>query len=54
MDADVVAGRGLAQDMGTFEMHKRRRGVPAILGPAILGPAILGKDGRGNLPLDGW
>jgi hypothetical protein len=44
MDADVVAGRGLAQDMGTFEMHKRRRGVPAILG----------KDGRGNLPLDGW
>jgi hypothetical protein len=49
MDADVVAGRGLAQDMGTFEMHKRRRG-----GPAILGPAILGKDGCGNLPLDGW
>lgn len=44
MDADVVAGRGLAQDMGTFEMRERRRGVPVTFG----------NDGGGKLPLDGW
>ena len=44
MDTDVVAGRGLAQDMGTFEMRERRRGVPVTFG----------NDGGRKLPLDGW